>query len=408
MALRYVNPRAASNGSGTSWADALNTFAGLTWGAHRYGVGPGTLAESIVLGANGATVTALDPADMPVIDGASLGTSTSSLNFNSRTGCEVMRLRFVNSLAESPNAAVRVSGTSGNKLHHCDFYNNRAAVQVNSGAHRIYRNTIDIGHVSVLTIGYGIRLNSASTVGTRVYGNRLVCTSLDGVEFEEGTTFRSGIEAYQATGNFIERNIIAAPYADQILLIEADDTEVCFNSVGALRMLDGIDVRSSDGVLVRNNTTRHFKSWASHAGPAMFVGDNVGTGVTSTNCTIENNLMWADSNLPLAYKFLGDGNIFRNNMLWRTGGDGDAVVNYQTTQGGAISSRNMGAWLALELDTDSQNIDPQINANGRPLVRSPLMTAGYDLGYLRDIDGRQGRGFVGAHCPAALRVWPGN
>jgi Periplasmic copper-binding protein (NosD) len=46
--------------------------------------------------------------------------------------------------------------------------------------------------------------------------------------------------------------------------------------------------------------------------------------------------------------------------------------------------------------------DPVSTDEGKPMLDSPLLTDGYDAGYVRDIDNRQGRGFIGAYTAARL------
>jgi hypothetical protein len=47
--------------------------------------------------------------------------------------------------------------------------------------------------------------------------------------------------------------------------------------------------------------------------------------------------------------------------------------------------------------------DARASTDGRPLPGSPLLTAGADLGYRRDIENKQGRKFIGAYAAARLR-----
>jgi hypothetical protein len=49
------------------------------------------------------------------------------------------------------------------------------------------------------------------------------------------------------------------------------------------------------------------------------------------------------------------------------------------------------------------DVDPQITPSGRPLPGSPALTGGADLGYVRDLEGRQSRRHIGAF--GAARLW---
>lgn len=52
--------------------------------------------------------------------------------------------------------------------------------------------------------------------------------------------------------------------------------------------------------------------------------------------------------------------------------------------------------------TNSITDDPMVTASGRPMPGSPLLPGGADLGYIRDIEGKQSRNHIGAFGAATL------
>lgn len=386
MALRYVNPRAASNGDGLTWATAWNTFAGITWGSNTYMVGGGTLLETITFGASGAAVIGIDPDDMPVIDCEA--TRASGINLNSATGCEVAYMKVVGQDAAAPNAAIRVTG-SGHKIHHNHTADSRHGIHVNlSAGNWIYSNLVDVGSWTDLTQGYGIRLNGAAATNNRIYENRFVCTRVTPANYIVGSVFGVAIELSAAVSNYVRRNVMSAAMCDQIIArVVATSNYIEHNLCYGTGMLDGIDVLNSVGNVVRFNTVIHPGDVPGHAGPCMAIGDDYGSGVASTDTTVQNNLLWANNRLCFSIRPLGTGFAVANNRLYRTGASDNAVANVD--EGAGFVATNMTEWLAKAWVTDDTFGDPEIGADYRPLLGSPLLSGGLHIVYTTDLDGRQ-------------------
>lgn len=59
--------------------------------------------------------------------------------------------------------------------------------------------------------------------------------------------------------------------------------------------------------------------------------------------------------------------------------------------------------LPLTQGANSSTADPMVSSDARPRIGSPLLTGGFDLGYLRDIRQHQAKRYIGAYAAAALR-----
>lgn len=401
MALKYVRPRKETNGSGDSYEDALNTFAGLTWGAHTYLVDGGTLRETITFSASGARLVALNMADRPVVDCEA--TRASGINLNSTTNCEVAGFAVTGQNAAAVNAAIRVTG-SGHHIHHCYTYNNRHGIHLNGSANnRIRHNVVDVGRADDLAQGWGIRLNGSGSTGNDVEFNRVVSTRAVPSLYIVGSVFGHGIELSGAVANRVRYNELSAAMCDQIMLrATADDNLVEGNACYGTGMLDGIDALNSDGNILRLNTVIHPGDVPGHAGPCMAIGDDYGTGVAATNTTVAYNLLWADNRLCMSIRPLGAGFASVGNRLYRTNGEGDAVCN--VNEGAGFVATNMAAWLAKGYVTSDTFGDPLVGVRGVPIPGSPLLTGRADGIARRDIRGFQSRKHIGAYGQATLMV----
>ena len=403
MALKYVRPRKDSNGSGNSYDDALNTFAGLTWGSDTYLVDGGTLYETITFGASGARVVGLNPNDMPVIDCESI--RPNGVNLNGAASCEVGRIIVLNQqAAAAPNAAVRISGATGlHYVHHVRTQNCRYGLYVNNcPGVRLEDNFVDVGRTDELNIGYGIRVNGAASIGTRIRRNEVVSTRVTPAQFIDLVAFGVAIEVYGGVDTEVDDNVLHAAMCDQFIArASANNLKIRRNVAFGPGMLDGLDVLDSDTALLEFNTVIHPGDVAGHAGPCMAIGDDYGAGVAATNVTVRHNAMWANNRLCMSIRPLGAGFSSVGNRLYRTNGDGDAVVNLN--EGGGFVATNMAAWLAEAYVTGDTYGDPLVNQFGVPLVGSPLLTLRTDGVYRRDIRGFQSSKHVGAFGAARLR-----
>lgn len=399
MAEVWVRPRKETNGSGTSYDDALNTFAGLTWGSNRYLVDGGTLRETIAFGASGAQLVALNLEDPPVVDCE--GVRASGINLNSATNCEIAGFTVTGQNAAAVNAAIRVTG-SGHYIHHCHTYNNRHGIHLNSAANiRVQHNLVDVGRADDPTQGWGVRLNGAGCTGYDVSWNRFVSTRAVPSLYVVGAMFGVCVELNTAGAGRVRFNTLNGAMCDQIIARGGSVGPVIEGNLAfGTGMLDGIDALNSDAVTLRLNTIIHPGDVPGHAGPCMAIGDDYGTGVASTNVTVAHNLLWANNRLCMSIRPLGAGFASTGNRLYRTNGDGDAVCN--VNEGAGFVATNMTAWLAKGYVTEDTYGDPLVGQFGAPLVGSPLLTGRTDGIARRDIRGFQSRRHIGAYGQATL------
>ena len=402
MALKYVRPRKETSGSGNSYDDALNTFAGLTWGSDTYLVDGGTLRETVTFGASGAKVLGLNQQDLPVIDCE--GIRPNGVNLNGAASCEVGHIIVLNQqAAAAPNAAVRISGSTGlHHVHHVRTQNCRYGLYVNNcPGVRLEDNFVDVGRADELAIGYGIRVNGAASIGTRIRRNEVVSTRVTPAQFIDLVAFGVAIEVYGGVDTEVDDNVLHAAMCDQFIArASASNLKIRRNVAFGPGMLDGLDVLDSDTALLELNTVIHSGDVAGHAGPCMAIGDDYGAGVAATNVTVRHNAMWANNRLCMSIRPLGAGFASVGNRLYRTNGDGDAVVNLN--EGGGFVATNMAAWLAEAYVTDDTFGELLVNAAGVPLPGSPLLTERTDGVPRRDIRGFQSRRHIGAYGAARL------
>lgn len=138
----------------------------------------------------------------------------------------------------------------------------------------------------------------------------------------------------------------------------------------------GISLDSGpSGCVVTNNT---------------IVGSKNGINVDITNGVVKNNLFrvtvkGVHSNAALATL---DNNIYEGATSWYWNGTTVSdLASWQSASGQDLSSSE-----------NNSNSTPE----GRPRAGSPLLTSGADLGYLRDITGKQCRKHIGAYGAARL------
>lgn len=110
-------------------------------------------------------------------------------------------------------------------------------------------------------------------------------------------------------------------------------------------------------------------------------GIDVVSTADEANCQVRNSLFTAENGSVVSVRNSG--------AAW-TGENYNAFRSFA-----AASGHTLGA--------NDRTDDPRTTSDGVPMVGSPLLTAGADLGYVRDIDGRQGKKYMGAYTAAALR-----
>lgn len=148
---------------------------------------------------------------------------------------------------------------------------------------------------------------------------------------------------------------------------------------------------SNGTMTLQNNQIEGFKYGVQTAGSATinvpidncaFIQNERGTFRNNSNSTftVRNSLYFGQTLLVTSGNFAG-GYTGQNNALWQN------VAN-----GASYSS------------TGDVTADPRLSSDYRPMSGSPLLTGGFDLGYLRDIEQRQARRYIGAYGAAPYRT----
>lgn len=393
MTLRYVNPHASSNGTGVSWADAYNTFAGITWGAHRYLIGPGALYETITVtsAVNGGAFVALDPLDRPVVDCQNL--RDIGFNFNSTTGITLQGIDFTNQNSAPANGAIKITG-SGHNIGQLAITNSQVGIHgTNCPGTTIDDIDLDIGNALTLSTAYGIRLinvlSGAVPVVRRIrMGTSLAMEYCAGILFENSD--RGQISRVESTLS------VAADHIGGRLAA----TDIELESSVLVGTGDIISLESAQAWKIRNNAIIHTSLLDGHFGPCLKLGDAFGAGIPPDNCEVENNLLvvYGTNNPLIAFNPAGANNTVNGNWLYAP--NQTTPINYNIGVG--VEALTYAEFEALGYQAIGGYGDPLITSRYKPKINSPLLTRGVDLGYIRDIEGKQGRKFIGAFTDSRL------
>jgi hypothetical protein len=422
MAVVYINPSAASNGSGVSLVDPKNTWSGLTWTAgNEYlqvesttaigTIAPsasGTAGARIKIGVcaaqTGEIVHRLGAARL-VQSGNQWGIDLGSAG--SRNYFDISSLAVVGDPAASGSAIYGRGGTEttvrSNTIRLCSVsHANGIGVDLrgdgwivedssifsclNDGLFMqgmnfgIRRNRLT-DNDRALNVGDAIQISTAASVGASEI--------LENYIEHPTASVKQGIIAAGASGTLlIARNRIigggASAIAPQVpgCIVAANHITECVKGVNVLannvRVIANLMLDGDAGVVFSTNTTGAVV-YANTIASMVLRGIYNLSGVGSASWTARNNLIvsCATGHLVQSTSTATHG----NNAYWQCATD---------TSGGAADGANVTS-------------DPQTTGY-RPRPGSLLLTGGADLGHVRDIEGKQGRRFIGAYCAAALRV----
>lgn len=392
MATYYFDGDAITNGSGTI-ESPFNTFVGIPAGAHTYLLNRGsTFRETFTLpaGTNNCIISSYGDTtkELPTFDCEN--TRADAINFNTRIGVEVYNIRFINQNASPVNGALRISGSS-HKVHDCVFINCQTAIHINNSANnRIYKNKIDIGNTLTRTMAYGIRLNSTGCVNNLIYNNYLYSTA--------NLRFGVSIQLFTAgAGNWVIGNKVFTPFCDGPSLRQGTTgSYLVSNLIAGAQILDALVCEGSSNNFIWNNTSVNFGDLSWHFGPALKMGDEFGAGTPSDFNDIANNLFisWGKNNI-MNLVTIGTNNTFRNNCLFAT--RTSDIINLNT--GSGTSALNFAQWQSAGYSTNDFFAAPDINGNYTIKPPGNLSNTGVDLGWLRDVENKYGRAYVGSFAP---------
>jgi hypothetical protein len=156
---------------------------------------------------------------------------------------------------------------------------------------------------------------------------------------------------------------------------------------------------TADGAVEIENCTSTAQNTQglSYSGAVSFAPGALLTWGANASCKVRNCLLAAGAQPSMR---LPAGTA--NNADWIVAGNCTPGGSFTI---GAASYADVAAFEAAHsAAVGNVNADPLITPDGRPLPGSPLLTAGADLGYVRDIRGLQSRGHIGAYGAARLRT----
>lgn len=170
------------------------------------------------------------------------------------------------------------------------------------------------------------------------------------------------------------------------------------------------------GSTIRRNTLTSCRTGIMVQASVTVVGNLIVGGVnglfgSNLGSTAANAKFWNNSVVGMtdygAYLESGSSSAALQNNLFLTCAKGSAAPSTVTRSGNlykTISTGQFSDWIGAAGTAEVYaTSDPLLSSEYRPMEGSPLFSGGVDLGYLRDIKGKQGRRFVGAYGIAAFR-----
>jgi hypothetical protein len=394
MAEYFIDPSAAVDGTGTE-ISPFNTVVGRTWGSNnQWRIKRGTVVrEFLNLTGTVANVefTPYGSGPLPVFDCE--GVRATAFSTNSKDRVTVRGFRFVNQ-DSSASGALALTGATGSRLaEYCEFENCRLSVGVGNSVNNFVRHMrINVGNRNTTSIAYGVRV-----FGVLSAGNMLEHLDIFG---GQGLVYGTGIEIAAGTTTTVRRSRITARFCDGILARGASTGHVIESVYIGGDMKDLLAFEDSSG-----NTVRHVTLYQSGAAgstfPCLKLGNDFGAGSPADNNVFRNMVMVSLGELPVDFSNAGASNDIDHCRILRVGPSPRLMRN--DIFGGAT-----GVFLThSQMQDAGYNVngsegDPRLTPSGRPLPGSPALTGGADLGYVRDMEGRQSRRHIGAFGAARL------
>ena len=425
MATLYINPDAATNGSGASLVDPLNTWPTTGWvaGNEYLQRGGTTFAGSIAPNISGTAIARitigscdssgakiLDGSDKAVVvagadkDAVDLGRSGSrsyidvlGLNLRGGTGTSrsgVYGLGAVETTIRSntvklctitaqAGAGINARG-DGWTIADCIIADCQIDGIILLGMNLLIDRNIISGNDTALATGDGIQIATAASVGASIIRRNtithsilspkqgIICSAASGSMLVEQNTIIGGGQsaiAMQIPGGIVQRNIVSGGH-NGVSVLSAD-----VSVLGNLVIDSGsgviFTVDAATGALVYGNTFANLT--------ANGIYNSVAAALATW--TAKNNVFV--SALRGIYAVSSAVTVNSHNAFWLCGSD---VAGDATSAGGDITA------------------DPLLSGY-RPLPDSPLIGAGTHISYSRDIEGKQRPNppSIGAYDVATLR-----
>lgn len=425
MAIVYINPEAATNGSGASLVDPMNTWPTTGWvaGNEYLQLGGTAFSGSIAPNVSGnssarITVGSCDSSGAKILDGSNkavvsagvdqdaidLGRSGSrsyfdiiGLDLRGGTGTSrsaiyglgatetTVRSNTVRLCAMTAQAGAGVNARGdGWTISDCAIVNCQIDGVLLLGMNLlIERNTIS-GNDTGLTNGDGIQISTAASVGYSVIRRNnishplpspkqgIICTGASGTMLVEGNVIVGGGQsaiAMQVPGGVVRSNIITG-CTNGISVLSAG-VSVLGNLVSGGESGVIFTVDAATGALIYGNT------FADLSANGVY---NV-TAAPLATWTAKNNAIV--SALRGIYAANGAITVQSSNAFWQCGTN----LSGAASGGGDITA------------------DPLLSTGYRPMPGSPLIGAGTHISYARDVEGKQRPNppSIGAYDVATLR-----
>jgi hypothetical protein len=395
VAEYFIDTSAAVDGTGTELSP-FNTTAGRTWGSNnQWRIKRGTVVrEFLNLTGTVANVefTPYGSGPLPVFDCE--GVRATALSTNSKDRVTIRGFRFVNQ-DSSASGALGISGSTGSRLaEDCEFENCRMAIGISSSVNNIVRRMrINVGNSNTTSIAYGVRVFGALSAGN-------LLESLD-IFGGIGLVYGTGIEMAAGTTTTVRRSRITARFCDGILARGASTGHVVERVYIGGDMKDLIAFENSSGNTIRN-VTLYQSGVAGSTYPCIKIGNDFGVGSPADTNAFEAVSMVSLSELPINIQNGGPSNTFEYCRIWRDVSTSTKVMRNDLFGGATGVFLSLAEMQAAGYNTTGSQGDPMVTADGVPLPGSPLLTQGPNV-LRRDINGVQGRKFIGAYTAATLR-----
>jgi hypothetical protein len=436
VAIVYYDFQAATNGAGTSPAVPKNTFAtpgngdvlrfkrGSTWTrATQAGFGTATgLTLEAYANADGSDDKTLPK---PILTSTQTA-STNSYNFQGNGVHTIRNINFLNCTSGTNGGVVGMGAVAADSnkmasciIEDCDFQGIGWNAIRSSGTDATASRSITIRRCTFQDIGEDAFYGCADVFEFAHNDVRNVSATSetgDGVGFLGCNPTLAWVHHNlidHSSRPFKHCVIVDVTTAGSGLAIIEDNTLI--GSIGNGSDNTTVVNMESAGFVRRNRIfSGRVAVNLSGAGGVMAgnvvtvleaVSDSPAVALNALNCQVLNNTFLGNgtSVAPLlASASSQTGQVIRNNVAMNNG-------TFYQKGGGASETLSNNAFEGVTTlytsgsSTDDVTTGAMLAADGRPMLGSPLLTGGFDRSYVRDVERKQGRKFIGAYAAARLR-----
>ena len=429
MATIYIDPSAGTDGAGT-FADPRNTVPTFSsnntylFASGRTLSGSGTLIN-FPAGNTNIVVGVYDPLTGSEVKGWSGKLKIRSdgqypVRVNTSAHGAVISMLDVSSTYSGSNGRGILIGNSATlivnnvKVVDCDIHD------LTEGATAVgvtcYGNNFEIRRCNIWNI---------SEDGLRIYGSNAVIVHNNIWDVDQDNSMGDCIQIVgnadiSCNNNYIAFNRLTNPNGNKQSVILQDTTG---GSSGGVIEHNHIEIASGgsnqpiyvevDNFKVRNNVILGGYYGIFMAGSGCEISGNIISQFSYRGVHLEGgrSLLKANNNTVIGsgassgiFLNTSTDSTAKNNVITGCGiglsKHGSATEDYNCYHGNSTDRGNTGGTPSW--GSHSIFVDPMLTGNGRPALNSPLLTSGADLGYLRDITGKQCRKHIGAYGAARL------